>query len=204
MPDISYHLHALSSLCLWRNTCISGYVQSIIIAREWEMKRMYKDFTSISQLIHFELNILIQTFIYFFFWLHWVFVALHGLSLVAASRGYSAVGFSVRGLLLLWSTGSRSMGFSSCITQAQQLRHTGLVVPRHVKSSCTRIEPVSPALAGRLLSTVLPGKSYMDFFKMHNLNFNHMGFPLYCQVESNKEHNVINGFHMDNSSKIHP
>ena len=44
----------------------------------------------------------------------------------------------------------------------------------------------------------------MDFFKMHNLNFNHMGFPLYCQVESNKEHNVINGFHMDNSSKIHP
>ena len=37
---------------------------------------------------------------------------------------------------------------------------------------------------------------------MHNLNFSNMGFPLYCQVESNREHNVINGFHMDNTSKI--
>ena len=32
---------------------------------------------------------LINLFILFFFWLRWVFVAAHGLSLVAASRGYS-------------------------------------------------------------------------------------------------------------------
>ena len=33
-----------------------------------------------------------KNFIYFiYFWLHWVFVAVHGLSLVAASRGYSSL-----------------------------------------------------------------------------------------------------------------
>ena len=51
-------------------------------------------------------------FIYLFiFWLHWVFVAVRGLSLVAASGGYSllrCVGFSSRWLLLLWSTGCRA------------------------------------------------------------------------------------------------
>ena len=49
-------------------------------------------------------------FIYLFFWLCLVFVAARGLSLVAASRGYSSllcVGFSLRWLLLLWSTGCR-------------------------------------------------------------------------------------------------
>ena len=56
-------------------------------------------------------------FIYFYFWLPWVFVAARGLSLVAASGGCSSlwcVGFSLRWLLLLWSTGSRHLGFSSC------------------------------------------------------------------------------------------
>ena len=51
---------------------------------------------------------LIYLFIYF--WLHWVFVAAHGLSLVAASGGYSLLqcaGFSLCGFCLLRSTGSR-------------------------------------------------------------------------------------------------
>ena len=58
----------------------------------------------------------------FIYWLHWVFVAVHGLSLVAASGGYSSLqcaGFSLRWLLLLWRTGSRRADFSSCDTQAQ-------------------------------------------------------------------------------------
>ena len=45
-----------------------------------------------------------------------------GLSLVAVSGGYSSlqcVGFSLRWLLLLWSTGSRRAGFSICGTWAQ-------------------------------------------------------------------------------------
>ena len=54
-----------------------------------------------------------------YFWLRWVFVAVCGLSLVAASGGYSLLwcaGFSLRWLLLLWSTGSGRTGFSSCST----------------------------------------------------------------------------------------
>ena len=61
----------------------------------------------------------------FFFWLRWVFVAARGLSLVAASRGYSPLrcaGFSLRWLLLSGSTGSRRLGFSSCGSQALEHR----------------------------------------------------------------------------------
>ena len=45
----------------------------------------------------------------FFFWLHWVFVAAHGLDLVVASEGYSSLrcaGFALQWLLLLWSADS--------------------------------------------------------------------------------------------------
>ena len=63
----------------------------------------------------------INLFILFiYFWLCWVFVAAHGLSLIALSEGYSllwCVGFSWW-LLVLWSMGSRRVGFSSCSTRA--------------------------------------------------------------------------------------
>ena len=72
----------------------------------------------------FKEQLLIYLFIYLFiyFWLYWVFVAARRLSLIAVSGGYSSLrctGFSLRWLLLLWSTGSRRMGFSSCGTWAQ-------------------------------------------------------------------------------------
>ena len=57
-----------------------------------------------------------------YFWLHWVFAAACGLSLVAASGGYSPLwctGFSLQWLLFLRSTGSRCAGFSSCSMRAQ-------------------------------------------------------------------------------------
>ena len=69
--------------------------------------------------------------------LHWVFVAVLGLSLVAVSGGYS----SLRWLLLLRSTGSRRTGFSSCSMWAQLLRGMW-----DVPGPGT--EPVSPTLAG--------------------------------------------------------
>ena len=56
-------------------------------------------------------------YLFIYFWLRWVFVAARGLSLAAASGGYSSLrcaGFSLRWLLLLQSTGSRCAGFSSC------------------------------------------------------------------------------------------
>ena len=74
-----------------------------------------------------KLNVLFKyLFIYLFiyFWLRWVFVAVCRLSLVAVSGGYSSLwctGFSLWWLPLLWSTGSRCVGFSSCGTWAWQL-----------------------------------------------------------------------------------
>ena len=68
----------------------------------------------------FLINLFIFVFIYF--WLRWIFVAACGLSLVAASGGYSSlqyVGFSLRWLLLLQSMASRRAGFSSSGSQAQ-------------------------------------------------------------------------------------
>ena len=55
-------------------------------------------------------------FYFIYFWLRWVFVAVRGFSLVAASGGYSSLqcaGLSLRWLLLRQSTGSRHAGFSS-------------------------------------------------------------------------------------------
>ena len=74
----------------------------------------------------FKINIylFICLFVCFYFWLCWVFVAVRGLSLVVASGGYSSLrcaGFSLRWLLLLQSTGSRRMGFSSCSTWSRAL-----------------------------------------------------------------------------------
>ena len=120
-------------------------------------------------------SLFIQFFIYFIFWLCWVFVAVRGLSLVVVSGGYSSlqcVGFSLRWLLLLWSTGSRRTGFSSCSTWAQQLWCMGSRERR--LSSCgawaqllrgmwdlprVGIKPMSRALTGGFLTTAPPGKS---------------------------------------------
>ena len=60
-----------------------------------------------------------------YFWLRWLFVAAHGLSLVATSGGYPSLqcmGFSLRWLFLLWSTGSRRTGFSGCGSRALECR----------------------------------------------------------------------------------
>ena len=103
---------------------------------------------------------------YFIFWLHWVFVAVGTLSLVVVSGGYSPLqrtGFSLRWPLLLQSTGSRHMGFSSCSTRAQQLWFAGsraqaqllwrmgLVAPWHVGSSRTRARTHVPCIGRRIL-----------------------------------------------------
>ena len=58
-------------------------------------------------------------YLFIYFWLSWVLVAARGLSLVAASRGYSSLqcaGFSLQWLLLLRS------GLSSCGSRALERR----------------------------------------------------------------------------------
>ena len=102
--------------------------------------------------------------LFIYFGLHWVF-ALHGLSLVAVSGGYSSLccaGFSLWQLPLLWYIDSRHMGSV-----------LGLTGPRARLSSCgpqtqllssmwnlhgPGIKPMSPALVDGLLTTALPGQ----------------------------------------------
>ena len=75
--------------------------------------------SNISFFLIFKINFI---YLFIYFWLRWVFVAVSGLSVVAASEGYSLLGcagFSLRWLLLLRSTGSRCAGFSSCGMRAQ-------------------------------------------------------------------------------------
>ena len=84
--------------------------------------------------------LLLFLFLFIYFWLHWVFVAAHRLSLVAVSRGYSLLlcaGFSLWWLLLLQSAGSR---------------RTGLVAPWHVGSSWTRARTRVPCTCRQILN----------------------------------------------------
>ena len=109
---------------------------------------------------------------YYFFWLHWVFVAARGLSLDVASRGYSLLqcaGFSLWWLLLLQSTGSRRKGFSSCGLRALGCQVSSCGTWAQLLSSMwdlpdPGIKPMSPALAGGLLTTAPPGKPPCPFF----------------------------------------
>ena len=74
----------------------------------------------------FDIYSLLCLFIYF--WLHWVFIATHGLSLVVESKSYPLV--VVHGLLIAVASfvgiiDFRCTGFSSCSTWAQQLPLAG-------------------------------------------------------------------------------
>ena len=96
-----------------------------------------------------------------FFWLCWVFVALHGLSLVEVSRGYSSlrcVGFSLLWLLLWLSTGSKCVGFGSCSSRALERRLSScgapalLVAPGDVGCSRTVDRTGVPCVGRQILT----------------------------------------------------
>ena len=102
--------------CTWLLVCLKCYKPTVVNSSYYIY--FYRLF--ITFFFFYFINLFIL-FIYYF-WLCWVFVAVCGLSLVAESGGYSSLrctGFSLRWLLLLWSTGSRRAGFSSCGTRAQ-------------------------------------------------------------------------------------
>ena len=93
-----------------------------------------------------------------------VFVAPCGISLVVASEASLqlwCMNFLLLRLLLLWSTGSRACGLSSC----------GVWGP-----PWPAIEPLSPALLGKFLTTGPPGKPRKSFLNYNFLSFCR-GFP---------------------------
>ena len=88
--------------------------------------------------------------------LSWIFIAMRGLSLVVG-RGAIHCGVQVShcgGFSCCREQGYRCTGFSSCDTQAYLL-HSMWDFPG------PGIKPVSPALAGRFLTTRPPGKPYL-------------------------------------------
>ena len=105
---------------------------------------------------------LFKKIIYFiYFWLCWVFVAAHRLSLFVASRATLRCGvraycgsFSCCGARALGVRASVvvARGLSSCGTQAQYLWRTGLVAPWHVRSSRTRAQTRVPGIGRRILN----------------------------------------------------
>ena len=113
-----------------------------------------------------------KLFIFKNFWLLWVLVALHWLSLVVVSGGCS-----LQWLLFLGSTGSRHMGFIGCGTRAYfPFRMWSLSRPG--------IKPIFPALAGKFLCTVPPGKSRNFFF--FGLHYIYLELHLFLHFNKHK------------------
>ena len=93
-----------------------------------------------------------------------------GLSLVAASGGYSLLryaGFSLRWLHLLQSTGSRA--------QAEQSWRTGLVALQHVASSRTRARTGVPCIGRRILNHCATREVLKFIFKALSLKVSKSG-----------------------------
>ena len=114
----------------------------------------------------FVLKFYLFIYLFIYLWLRWVFVAARGLALVAVSWGYSSLwcaGFSLQWLLLLQSTGSRRVGFSSCGSWALECRLSSCGTQAQLLHSMwdlpgPGLEPMSPALAGGFLTTAPQGK----------------------------------------------
>ena len=118
--------------------------------------------------------IFFNKFIYLcYFWLCWVFVAMHGLSLFAragatlhcSARASHCGGFSC--------CGARALGARASVVVAHRLTSCGMQALERRLSSCGAraqllrdmwdlpgpgLEPVFPALAGGFLTTAPPGK----------------------------------------------
>ena len=100
-----------------------------------------------------------KIYLFIYFWLRLVFVAAHGLSLAAASGGYSLCGARASHCGGFSCCRARALGVWASVVVARGLQSAGSVVVAH-KLSCSGpgLEHVSPALAGGFLTTAPPGK----------------------------------------------
>ena len=110
-------------------------------------------------------------FHFIIFLLHWVFTAEWTFSSYG-SKDYSSLqctDFSLWCHLLLWSTGSGYSGFSSCLTQVQQLQHACWVAPWLMESSWTRDWTCVPCIGRRTLN-------HCTAREVHKLTFHSLCF----------------------------
>ena len=121
----------------------------------------------------FFLFFFLNKFIYFYFWLLWAFVAAHRLSLVAASGATLHCGAQASHCSGFSYCGARALGARASVVVARGLSSCGSRALERRLSSCgaralllrgmwdlprSGLEPMSPALAGRFLTTAQAGK----------------------------------------------
>ena len=120
---------------------------------------------------------MIQNFFFFFFYLlkpsTWILsLAALGLSCcvqaVSSCREQGLLFVAVCRLLIAVASlaGSRHVGFSSFSVWAQQLWHSGLVMPWHVKSSQNRDQTCGPCFGRQILNHCLLGSPEIEFLKI--------------------------------------
>ena len=127
----------------------------IPISRMWGFKWLYIFTNTYYPSFLFLINWLI------YLWLCWVFASVRGPSPVAASGGHSSLRCARRA--------SHYHGLSCCGAQAQTRRLSNCGSRAQLLSGMwdlprPGLEPVSPALAGRLPTTAPPGKPYPSFW----------------------------------------
>ena len=106
-----------------------------------------------------------------YLWLFWVFVAVHGLALAAASRGHSLLATCrllgtltslvvEHGLQDMQASAVAARGLSSCGSRARKLWYGARVSLLHGMRDSPEpgTEPLSPARAGPFLSPAPPGE----------------------------------------------
>ena len=106
------------------------------------------------------------------FWLRWAFVAVRRLSLRCGAWASHCSGFSC--------CGARALGVRASVVVAHRLSSCGSWALEHRLSSCGArvslllsmwdlprpgLEPMSPVLAGRFLTTAPPGKPQQKLFR---------------------------------------
>ena len=129
-------------------------------------------------------------YLFIHFWLRWAFVAVCGLSLVVASRvtlhcsaqASHCGSFSCCGAQALGAQASIVLahGLSSCGSQALEFRLSSCGARAYLLYGMwdlpgPRLEPISPALASRFLTTAPPGKSLPINFCLDDLSIDVRG-----------------------------
>ena len=119
-------------------------------------------------------------YLFIYFWLCWVFVAMHGLSLVVVSRSLFVVVFR-----LLVAVASRCRARALGRAGFSNWWCMGLVALRHVGSSWTRARTRVSCIGRRILNHCATRKPSLTFNKILWQSF-HVIYILHCHLNGTK------------------